>query len=85
MYHNLLLPAVGRVTTRSDKILKKKYCTPLRPPLVAMTSKASVFRAIAHSRKTCRRFQPGRCIPTSILQDVLQTTLVCITVVDEVQ
>jgi hypothetical protein len=41
-----------------------------------MTSKASIFRAIAHSRKTCRRFQPDRKIPETTLQDILHTTLV---------
>ncbi|KAG7360851.1 nitroreductase [Nitzschia inconspicua] len=40
-----------------------------------MATKASIFRTIAHSRKTCRRFQPGRIIPQTTLQDILQSTI----------
>ncbi|GAX18523.1 hypothetical protein FisN_10Hh278 [Fistulifera solaris] len=38
-------------------------------------SKAQVFRAIAHQRRTINRFQTGRCIPPETLQDILESTL----------
>lgn len=41
-----------------------------------MSSKASIFRSIVQSRKTCRRFQPGRIIPETVKEDVLRSTLV---------
>ena len=41
-----------------------------------MSSKSSIFRSIVQSRKTCRRFEPGRRIPDKIKEDVLNSTLV---------
>ncbi|CAB9502984.1 Nitroreductase family [Seminavis robusta] len=40
-----------------------------------MSTAASVFRSIAHARKTAKRFQTGRVIPRDVLQDVLESTL----------
>mmetsp|Transcript_39263 Transcript_39263/g.94931 ORF Transcript_39263/g.94931 Transcript_39263/m.94931 type:complete len:285 (-) Transcript_39263:39-893(-) len=38
-------------------------------------SSSSVFRSIAHQRRTCRRFQRDRIIPSEIMKDILQTSL----------
>ena len=42
-----------------------------------MTDQASsaAFRAIAHARRSARRFQPGRIIPRPTLTDILESTL----------
>mmetsp|Transcript_8419 Transcript_8419/g.20680 ORF Transcript_8419/g.20680 Transcript_8419/m.20680 type:complete len:266 (-) Transcript_8419:861-1658(-) len=40
-----------------------------------MSSKASIFRSIVQSRKTCKRFQPGRLIPDTVKEDILRSTL----------
>ena len=38
--------------------------------------KAAAFRAIAHSRRSAKRFQTDRVIPREILKDILQSTIV---------
>jgi hypothetical protein len=40
------------------------------------TTTASVFRTLAQSRRSCRRFQPNRTIPQHVVRDILETTLV---------
>lgn len=42
------------------------------------SSKASseVFRAIAHARHSCRRFNEKKNIPQNVLKDIVETTLV---------
>ena len=37
---------------------------------------AAVFRAIAHGRTTCRRFQPNQTIPRETMKDILESTIV---------
>jgi len=37
---------------------------------------AKVFRQIAHSRRSTKRFEAGRTIPPETLQDILRSTLV---------
>ena len=39
-------------------------------------AKAAAFRALAHSRRSSRRFQPNRKIPDETLRDILETTIV---------
>ena len=46
----------------------------MAPPLKSSTA-ASIFRTIAFSRYSARRFQPNKEIPSPILQNILQTTL----------
>ena len=42
---------------------------------MSATSKAAVFRALARTRRSSRRFQTKRKIPDETLQDILQSTL----------
>ena len=37
---------------------------------------AAAFRAIAHERRSCKRFLPGKTIPADTLKDVLSSTMV---------
>ena len=43
--------------------------------MTASVSAAKTFRALAHARRSSRRFQPDRRIPSSILKDILESTL----------
>ncbi len=39
-------------------------------------SASLIFREIAKARESCHRFQPNTTIPESILEDILDVTLV---------
>jgi nitroreductase len=42
---------------------------------MASSNKAAVFRAIAQSRRSSRRFEANRLIPNGILRDILESTI----------
>jgi len=44
-------------------------------PQSASAAATTAFRTVARSRRSARRFQPGRVIPNPIIKDVLETTL----------
>jgi hypothetical protein len=57
-----------------DRNFSFSFCTNFS--MASSSTKAAVFRAIAQSRQSCKRFQPNRLIPEEIVTDVLHSTIV---------
>jgi len=51
------------------------YIEYLKMTTPSSVTKAAVFRAIAHARKSAKRFEANRVIPRDILKDMLQSTI----------
>lgn len=51
---------------------------PASSKVAAAAASATIFRSIAHTRRSCKRFQPHRSIPGETMTDILQSTLVSI-------